>query len=1238
MPNAVRKRTALAWLPSLLLPGFFLGCGADDQTGLWIRVVTDAAKPAAIDRVLIGVYDADGPGESPVQQQDLSRPPPGGQDFWVLVLAGPEFQTRAIRVVGRGFRGSREISAGSLPRVEFTRGQIVDAPGFLTLSPYGRDDDQDGFFVPEDCDDTDPSIHPEAVEFCDDLDNNCDGTIDEGCPCSPGLTRECWPQWASEPAPGSPCRKGTQRCGATGWGACEGIVLPSPEECPDGALDCFACLDGVDNDCDGFMDRLDTGCGGCQVGTWAWCYDGPDGTWENSPCSPGQRLCETGDPTVGPCQGQKLPEDEVCNGYDDDCDGLTDNPHEGRPVQTGDCALFHGVCAGAQMRCELGQTVPCTPADYEANARARLCQGPNQPACCAGSGLDCHAAQETLALCDGEDNDCDGTPDNAVDGLCQCEVNQTLPCPTTPTGNRSEGECREGLWVCRDGAWEMNPDCRPPSQELCDNLDNNCDGVTDMSVDSTADCARALAAAGKVESYHAALTGCSLGVCRFTCQPGWVDLQAGQPSHPHHADQPPNGLPGSDGCEYACTRTIPFTERCDGLDNDCNGFTDAEDLGVSLAILCPDRDHATVTACRPATGCDYTCLAPYADCNGNLHDPVPLELANETSDGCEINLHTDVRHCGTCGFACGPHARCNQGQCECDPGWADCQNGWSDGCETQLGTLSDCRSCGEICNDGIECTEDRCHTTQGCQFPFYPAGTACGSQVETVCDLRDTCDGQGACLPNYAPASRVCRDAAGPCDVEEYCPGTGPNCPGDSFRLSSHECRASAGVCDLPEFCTGSSAACPNNTFRPNSYECRASAGVCDLAENCTGSTAACPTDAFRSNSYVCRASAGACDLAENCSGSSATCPTDAFRPNTYECRASAGACDLAENCPGNGVNCPTDSFRPNTFTCRASAGACDLAENCTGNAAACPTDVFRPNTFECRASDGVCDLAENCSGSSATCPTNAFRPNTFECRASAGVCDLAENCSGSSATCPTNAFRPNTYECRASAGACDLAENCPGNGVNCPTDSFRPNTFTCRASAGACDLAENCPGNAAACPTDAFRPSTYECRASDGVCDLAETCTGSSAACPTDAFRPNTYECRASTHAICDPAETCTGGSASCPADAWAPNDTDCGSSCAGPNYTKRVCLSGSCNQSAAVSCNDGVTCTTDSCVEPAGCVNTDNCSDPHASCNTSLDTCECDPGWDDCDTNGSCECDLSTGHCESTTCVSNG
>src|SRR5204863_7750360 len=94
-----------------------------------------------------------------------------------------------------------------------------------------------------------------ATEVCNDgLDNNCNGTVDEGCPCSAGAVEACF---ASPPGYGGKgaCMDGHQTCEGSGefahWGACTGGITPHPEAC-----------DSVDNDCNGCVDD-DSMC--CEV-------------------------------------------------------------------------------------------------------------------------------------------------------------------------------------------------------------------------------------------------------------------------------------------------------------------------------------------------------------------------------------------------------------------------------------------------------------------------------------------------------------------------------------------------------------------------------------------------------------------------------------------------------------------------------------------------------------------------------------------------------------------------------------------------------------------------------------------------------------------------------------------------------------------------------------------------------------------------------------------------------------
>jgi len=123
--------------------------------------------------------------------------------------------------------------------------------------------------------------------------------------------------------------------------------------------------DAVDNDCDGLTDEdfpeKGAACsnGGCAHGTWV-CAPGGDGL-----------ACDGPTPAA---------DDSICDGLDEDCDGLTDEDAVERA-----CPLTRGVCAGAMQTC-LGAA--------------------GWSACDYGPGYTPDADG-----CDGRDSDCDGNTD-----------------------------------------------------------------------------------------------------------------------------------------------------------------------------------------------------------------------------------------------------------------------------------------------------------------------------------------------------------------------------------------------------------------------------------------------------------------------------------------------------------------------------------------------------------------------------------------------------------------------------------------------------------------------------------------------------------------------------------------------------------------------------------------------------------------------------------------------------------
>ncbi|HSD19367.1 MAG TPA: putative metal-binding motif-containing protein [Anaeromyxobacter sp.] len=82
-----------------------------------------------------------------------------------------------------------------------------------------------------------------AAEVCNGADDDCDGSVDEGCDCSADAERACYEGPPATAGVGA-CHAGAQRCASGRWGECTGAQSPSEEVC-----------NAIDDDCDGAVDE-----------------------------------------------------------------------------------------------------------------------------------------------------------------------------------------------------------------------------------------------------------------------------------------------------------------------------------------------------------------------------------------------------------------------------------------------------------------------------------------------------------------------------------------------------------------------------------------------------------------------------------------------------------------------------------------------------------------------------------------------------------------------------------------------------------------------------------------------------------------------------------------------------------------------------------------------------------------------------------------------------------------------
>ena len=405
----------------------------------------------------VGTLERPSPGDTPSEKEDVSiLERPGGDEISDegQVICVPTGQEQCNDNIDNDCNG------------------LTDEEGALGCVVYYKDEDKDGFGVLEDskclceattpytarqagdCDDSNAQAYPGAVEVCsNNIDDNCNGQTDEaGC-------QGCTTYYKDQDGDGY---------GVTGDTLC--LSKPTAPYIATRGGDCDDSDANINPDATEKCNDRDDNCNGTTDETWPLkgepC-DGPD----SDLCPEGQYVCRV-DQSGIECNDLTGDSVEVCDGKDNDCDGLTDE--EGAQG----CSPYFYDYDGDGWGITLSKCL-CGP-DL----------GTKFSALVSGDCNDNDASVNPSATekCDGKDNDCDLQVDEeriggecGVDGYSLYYFDgdldtyyanaQDFKCLCAPSGNykgTSPGDCND-----------TDPTVNPGAIEKCNGKDDDCDQQTD---------------------------------------------------------------------------------------------------------------------------------------------------------------------------------------------------------------------------------------------------------------------------------------------------------------------------------------------------------------------------------------------------------------------------------------------------------------------------------------------------------------------------------------------------------------------------------------------------------------------------------------------------------------------------------------------------------------------------------------------------------------------------------------